>query len=503
MSRASVQQFLKSSNVRVVRAPAASVVTSRRMHTPPRQIVPAFGRSAMTPSPRRSYSKPRSTPRSAPPPLRSSAPRTPPAKKLANGFVASPLKMTMFNAVSTPLKPGKIDVVSILKRRPKRDVLIVNDAHYALDVKQINGKAAASKTVATHYRNGTKTGNASKARYVEFKIDVYLGPVKRAISVYVYANGGTRVTGGVPGNNPRVGEFVRRYILDKYTKREKSLFAPLRYVSLSGQFDMSARVAYDRLRRFILEKRLPASYEPEIHQNFFQIKFKGKRFQVHRSGTIQMFGEKTVTGLRSAYALGRELASKLAAASVLVPRSRSPPPAPKKKRHPTSPIRHKPTVTRTGKGVVIDGRLCAAKTMTKDKLKAYARRLGVVLPNGAITKAKICIEIARQLNIGPRSTGYTLAGIKRDLMNAYGKRITNNAKKRKYLNAYIDEDARLVQQKLIRLPKSSLTNAGTPKRSAATAAARAVAKETRNRVSIDYQVDDALASLNKNKKTRH
>ena len=503
MSRASVQQFLKSSNVRVVRAPAASVVTSRRMHTPPRQIVPAFGRSAMTPSPRRSYSKPRSTPRSAPPPLRSSAPRTPPAKKLANGFVASPLKMTMFNAVSTPSKPGKIDIVSILKRRPKRDVLIVNDAHYALDVKQINGKAAASKTVATHYRNGTKTGNASKVRYVEFKIDVYLGPVKRAISVYVYANGGTRVTGGVPGNNPRVGEFVRRYILDKYTKREKSLFAPLRYVSLSGQFDMSARVAYDRLRRFILEKRLPASYEPEIHQNFFQIKFKGKRFQVHRSGTIQMFGEKTVTGLRSAYALGRELASKLAAASVLVPRSRSPPPAPKKKRHPTSPIRHKPTVTRTGKGVVIDGRLCAAKTMTKDKLKAYARRLGVVLPNGAITKAKICIEIARQLNIGPRSTGYTLAGIKRDLMNAYGKRITNNAKKRKYLNAYIDEDARLVQQKLIRLPKSSLTNAGTPKRSAATAAARAVAKETRNRVSIDYQVDDALASLNKNKKTRH
>lgn len=435
---ANIKNFLKDANINVVqdntprRVVGVSVATALRPRPRPRRMN-AFETPPGTPV-RRAKSLSPVRMRFPDPKILESARKASPVKRAVvpnpkqSSLVFSPLEYKMYNATSRPEKPVKVQVAAIARRKPRTIPVRVPGDYFLIKIENIQGCDERFK--CTSDRKTT----------VQFTGEIVRGRDRSNFTMYIFNNGTVRITGGVPGNNPKTIAHVRNKILDEYTPLRRELYAPLKFSNLNAQFRFNGTFKPDVLKRVLLRYKLEFTYEPEIKQNFIKVSYKNHSFQLWFTGLVQLFGYKTKTQVEEAHRHGRALVKLLEAegATTLTGAYSSPTRKRKRSNGNRSPL---PTLNQLN-----SMNMCK---MSKKELLAYAKLSGVTLPKH-ILKADICKKIRNARGVKVSNTQ-----VMNDLLNIFGK---DWLRRYDWLAAHdMPKDIREVQKLISKLPEGSRT----------------------------------------------
>jgi len=433
---ANIQNFLKDANINVVqdntprRVVGVSVATALR----PRPLrMNAFETPPGTPT-RRAKSLSPVRMRLPDPKILESAKKASPVKRAVvpnpkqSSLVFSPLEYKMYNATSRPPSPVKVQVAAIARRKPQTIPVRVPGDYFLIKIENIQACDERFKCAS------------DRKTIAQFTGEIVRGRDRSNFTMYIFNNGTVRITGGVPGNNPKTIAHVRNKILDEYTPLRRELYAPLKFSNLNAQFRFNGTFKPDVLKRVLLRHKLAFTYEPEIKQNFIKVSYKNHSFQLWFTGLVQLFGYRTKTQVEEAHRHGRALVKFLETegATTLTGVYSSPIRKRKRSNAPRSPL---PTLNQLN-----SMNMCK---MSKKELLAYARLSGVTLPKH-ILKADICKKIRNS-----RSVKVSNAQVTEDLLNIFGK---DWLRRYDWLAAHdMPKDIREVQKLISKLPESSRT----------------------------------------------
>jgi len=235
-------------------------------------------------------------------------------------LITSKLNMGMFNAtVNRSLSPGdRVDLVKILKQSPLAKRPIGNGL--TLEVKEIKGYYGQFKVGFSHSQEYGQKGNLNERFFtVQFALNVSNGTETKGWTINIYKNGKIRFSGGFVGTDiEKQAEEVRNYIVTAYTLSEYPfLYNAFEYNNLSGQFKVNGSVRlFDLHRNYAQYGLTESSYEPELSPFMFA-KYKLSddeytTFIISSSGNVQISGVKTPGRMLKAYTIASEIMDKAA-----------------------------------------------------------------------------------------------------------------------------------------------------------------------------------------------
>lgn len=345
-----------------------------------------------------------------------------------SSLVFSQLEYKMYNATSRPPKPVKVQVAAIARRKPQTIPVRVPGDYFLIKIENI--QACDERFKCSSERKNT----------VQFSGQIVRGRDRSNFTMYIFNNGTVRITGGVPGNNPKTIVHVRNKILDEYTPLMKELYATLKFSNLNAQFRFNGTFKPDVLKRVLLRYKFEFTYEPEIKQNFIKVSYNNHSFQLWFTGLVQLFGYKTKTQVEEAHRHGRALVKLLEKEGATTLTGAYSSPIRKRKRN----NGNQSLLPNLNKLNAMN--MCK---MSKKELLAYARLSGVTLPKH-ILKADICKKIRNA-----RSVKVSNAQVMNDLLNVFGK---DWLRRYDWLAAHdMPKDIREVQKLISKLPESSRT----------------------------------------------
>ena len=425
-----------------------------------------------------------------PPPRRSDARRSvspPRPVPTRTKLTFEPLRVLMATAVTESKRTRGPDVrlARLMSRTPKAraEPLVVAGKHYTIRVVRINGRDRLNKVTTT----------PKNAKSVEFNVEVTdARGVRTKGSLYVYASGNVRYSGGVPGGDFATVHAIQRYVVYAYTPRHRFLYNPMKFSNVTGQFRGNFVVHNALLARFLRSRKIPFTHEPEMQQYFFRIEQGKQSFMLRKTGLVQLFKAENPTQLRRIYTKAKELLTSahahgmLAAPVGFTEKFHSPPPMPKR----ALPTVSTPRVTRSVNGAVcIDGKAC--DKYKKRDLLAYAKKMNVYLPKH-ILKA----DVIKAIGGGSSNTtkANTLKSIRDELLTTfYDQRLMKNARKKKLFRERLDADARKIKAVLEKLPKRHRVNAtGEVKKTIRNIVLSEVASDTKAYVELSLEVERYL-----------
>ena len=305
-------------------------------------------------------------------------------------MVVSKLNPGMFNIVVNGAfgAQPRVNLTSILEKQPMEST---SAPGFSIDIEEIIGVYGQFKRGYSHSREYGIKGNISLPFFaVEFKGQVSNGPEKKGISFTIYKNGKIRFSGGFVGSDDIVNQpdIVRRHIVDNYTSREQFLYAPLEYNNVSGQFKVNGAI---NLVRAVQEIPGAGSYEPEITPFLYKT-YEGYKFNITKSGNVQIVGAKTPSEMLAAYQKGSEMMQKMFTLGIISGLEAVRPQFAK------MPVMVRRVVGAPGVPAMIsDQKQCAR--MSKAVLVDIAKKMGVVGIKPRDTKEKICLMISKVAKI--------------------------------------------------------------------------------------------------------
>jgi hypothetical protein len=287
MNRSSLQQFVKNSNVQIVRDTPRSTSSSIDFN----KIV---GGTA-TPSPRSVSSS------SALPNFTNPAFNDSPVK-------VGKLRVGMYNGLANGTfdDTNRVDLYRVLSKKPLPPQRL--ESGLVVDVREINGIYGRFQKGMTITRNKGFQGQLSDRFFtVQFKITVSKGNIKKDVSFNIYKNGKIRMSGGILDENNSFEEpdDIKRHIIDTYTTGQRFLYAPLAFNNLSGTVLTGAIYDLPKVARM-----MNASYEPELIDLLYYQK-NGIKYVFARTGVIQIQGVTTMLKLREGYNRVKEMVAKI------------------------------------------------------------------------------------------------------------------------------------------------------------------------------------------------
>lgn len=311
MDKFKAQSFVRSANVQVVRenpSTSASSMSSRSSGSSSgnsalaRAIEMELGMAPTSPS--STASMPNANLNN----IISNALRT-------NNLNISILKVGMYNVTVNKAGDSSADILSPLTRPIRSSANIGNGLK--LDVVQISAIYGRFQKGITVNKNGWKGPSnqdwfTGKKKFsdtyfaVEFKINVSKDSIKKGVSFTIYSNGKIRFSGGFVSstNFQDEPELIRKYIVDNYTNGEPSLYKPLEFNNLSGQFKVNGKLQLAQIAR---SYRQYAQYEPELSPQLYYTHPNNYKYVMTTTGVIQIQGVDSMSKLLSAYTAGVEL----------------------------------------------------------------------------------------------------------------------------------------------------------------------------------------------------
>jgi len=233
----------------------------------------------------------------------------------SNTLNISSLKVGMYNITVNKAGGSTADILSPLTRPLRTSANIGNGLK--LDVVQISAIYGRFQKGITVNKNGWKGPSnqdwfTGKRKFsdtyfaVEFKLNVSKGSIKKGVSFTLYSNGKIRFSGGFVSSTDfqQEPELIRKYIVDNYTKGEPSLYKPLEFNNLSGQFKVNGKLKLTQIAKSYVQY---AQYEPELSPQLYYTHPNNYKYVMTTTGVIQIQGVDSMNKLLSAYTAGVEL----------------------------------------------------------------------------------------------------------------------------------------------------------------------------------------------------
>lgn len=256
---------------------------------------------------------------------------------------------------------------------------------FTIEVKEIVGLYGQFTTGFSRSREYGTKGNMSYPFFVvQFSIQMSNGREKKNINFRVYKNGKIHFSGGFLGAENITGqpELVRKYIVDTYTERQPFLYGDLEYNNVSGQFKVNGIIDLIRAGR-----EIPGDYSYEEELSPFLYKtYEGYRYNITRSGNVQIIGAKSANDMVTAYEKGRTMVSQMYALGIVThikPGQSDVIKMPKEKK----------VYDATLPAVRPDEKKCLR--MSRGELVDIAKKLGVIGIKAGNTKKDVCLMISK------------------------------------------------------------------------------------------------------------
>ena len=330
----------------------------------------------------------------------------------------------------------KVDVVAAIKEPLPTTVL---QDGLTLEVKEIScffGQFQQGMKVTK--ANGIQGEFSKKYTGVRFKMNVSKGDVVKGVNMVIYKNGKIQLSGGFVGKNDFLSEpeYIRKYIIDNYTRQQTFLYAPLVFNNLSGIFRVNGLINLTRAYREIPGE---GHYEPELGVQVVYKTYKGFKYIISEDGNIQLSGVDKAEKLLTAYSNGIEMVNEMKSKGIIyalaspkdvdikkktkketttcpIPRRPKPYTLDGKCTKNTNVVRKNPqgqlccykkskktssppirVILDKNKNLVIGGRQCMR--YSKPALVALAKKLGIMGVMEKKTKTDICVLIVKKVGV--------------------------------------------------------------------------------------------------------
>lgn len=238
----------------------------------------------------------------------------PPPVRNATPLSISKLNPGMFNANVNSVfgKEPRVNLKNILLKKPL-DKTFIGEGLY-LDTLDIKGIYGRFQTGYSHSKEYGAKGNINKDYFsVQLMLKLTNGNESQKVTFNVYKNGKIRFSGGFVGTNIDVQpELIRRFVVDRYTDKESFMYNPFEYNNISGQFKFNGvfknlGLAAARYRDYGMTN---VSYEPELGP-FFYAYVGEHKYNITKSGNVQILGGKSPADVLNAYNRGQKLIEKM------------------------------------------------------------------------------------------------------------------------------------------------------------------------------------------------
>jgi TATA-box binding protein (TBP) (component of TFIID and TFIIIB) len=318
---------------------------------------------------------------------------------LFNNILAPPVKLEMsklnldmFNANVNSVfgKEPRINMKNILSKKPL-DKTFIGEGLY-LDTLDIKGIYGRFQTGFSHSKEYGPKGNINKDYFsVQIVLRISNETESHKVTFNIYKNGKIRFSGGFVGTNIAIQpELIRRFVVGRYTDKEPFLYNPFEYNNISGKFRFNGvfknlGLVAARYREYGMTN---VSYEPELGP-FFYAYVGDHKYNITKSGNVQILGGKSPEDVLDAYNRGQQLIEKMNDGGEITITGVFSKSETKTKAKPKVKV----VANAKPKGVNVTNKAC--ERMPKPELVDLARRLGVV--GKFKTRKEICQKI-RNLN---------------------------------------------------------------------------------------------------------
>lgn len=311
----------------------------------------------------------------------------------AGALRVTPLKLGFFNAIvnKTFGDAPRIDLVSIFNKRPHARQPIPGTS-LSIEVKNIKLYYGRFKVGAESSLTGMFGKVDPKVKYfmVQISAHVYDGAADQGITFRMYKNGKIHFSGGILNNNIKQPEQIRKYIVDRFTKREPFLYNPIVYNNTVGQCAVNGTINLPGVTRAFGASG-QVEYEPELRAAL-RMNYRGVSFQLFTSGIVQLMGVKTARGMLDAYDAAKDLMDQLVVMGLLRVSAKKVPKSIAKKKQVKVVTTNKNASNvayDANKNVLRIGKKTCGRYLKPD-LVAAAKKIGVVNIKATTTKEKIC-----------------------------------------------------------------------------------------------------------------
>ena len=226
----------------------------------------------------------------------------------------SKLNVGMFNAnVNSGFgKEPRINIQNILKKKPLNKTFIGEGLYLdTLDIKGIYGRF---QTGYSHSKEYGPKGNINKDYFsTQIILRISNGVESHKVTFNIYKNGKIRFSAGFVGENIGVQpELIRKFVVSRYTEQEAFLYNPFEYNNISAQFRFNGvfknlGLAAARFREYGMTN---VTYEPELGP-FFYAYIDDHKYNITKSGNVQILGGKSPEDVLNAYNRGQSLIEKM------------------------------------------------------------------------------------------------------------------------------------------------------------------------------------------------